>query len=79
MNTEILNERELPETQVIWAGYTYVINGEPTVLVLPEGARKMTVAEYKAANTYAGAESSEIRSIKNCDMKGRDLPLKRQA
>lgn len=66
---EIYNETELADDKLIWAGYTYVINGEPTVLILPEGEKKTTVAEYK--------KLAMVESIKNCDMKGRGLALKK--
>lgn len=92
MKTKIYNEHELDETVNLWAGYTYVINGKPTILVLPDGRKKITVEEYKAANLAAvkydpalmnsGAMTapmppSSIKSVMNCDMAGRGLPLKR--
>ena len=77
MQTEILNEKELDPTVNLWNGYTYVINGVITILQLPHGVKKMTVAEYKAANLQPGADESDIKSLTNCDMKGRNLPLKK--
>lgn len=94
---EYYNEHELANDKLIWNGYTYVINGEVTVLKLPEDKKKMTVGEYKTINMaqkeYTPRDytkddptvssepiaESAIKSIKNCDMKGRGLPLKRGA
>lgn len=72
------NERELQDADNIWNNYTYIINGEVEVLKLPEGAKKMTVAEFKAANPVAGGEEGEslIKTITTCDMVGRNCRLK---
>lgn len=66
------NESEIPNAKNVFAGYTYVIDGEPTVLKLEDGVKKVTAEEYKKLHP-------EVSSLMNCDMKGRGIPLKRSA